>query len=48
MRVRHPTWGDGMVLNVRLQSDDEIVDVFFEEVGLKRLAASLAHLEIQP
>ncbi len=44
MRVQHPSWGDGMVLNSRLQDDDEIVDVFFEEVGLKRVAASLANL----
>jgi hypothetical protein len=34
-----------MVLNSRIQDDDEIVDVFFEQVGLKRLAASLAKLE---
>ena len=46
-RVVHPTWGDGMVLNSRLQDDDEIVDVFFEEVGLKRVVASLAKLEIK-
>lgn len=46
MRVEHPTWGEGMVLNSRLQDDDEIVDVFFEELGMKRLVASLANLEI--
>lgn len=44
-RVNHPIWGEGMVLNSRIQDDDEIVDVFFEQVGLKRLAASLAKLE---
>jgi DNA helicase-2/ATP-dependent DNA helicase PcrA len=44
-RVNHPVWGEGMVLNSRIQDDDEIVDVFFEQVGLKRLAASLAKLE---
>lgn len=47
MRVEHPTWGEGMVLNSRLQDDDEIVDIFFEELGLKRVAASLARLEIK-
>jgi DNA helicase-2/ATP-dependent DNA helicase PcrA len=47
MHVLHPTWGDGLVLNSRLQDDDEVVDVFFEGVGLKRLAASLARLEIR-
>lgn len=46
MRVEHPVWHEGMVLNSRIQDDDEIVDVFFEEVGLKRVAASLAKLEI--
>jgi DNA helicase II / ATP-dependent DNA helicase PcrA len=46
MRVRHPVWGDGMVLNSRLQDQDETVDVMFESVGLKRLVASLAKLEI--
>ena len=26
--------------------DEEIVDIFFEEIGLKRVATSLARLEI--
>jgi DNA helicase-2/ATP-dependent DNA helicase PcrA len=47
MRVQHPSWGEGMVLNSRLQNGDEIVDIFFEEIGLKRVAASLARLEIK-
>jgi DNA helicase-2/ATP-dependent DNA helicase PcrA len=45
--VMHPTWGEGLVLNSRLQDDDEIVDVFFAGEGLKRLAASIARLEIK-
>lgn len=45
--VMHPTWGEGLVLNSRFQDDDEIVDVFFAGEGLKRLAASLARLEIK-
>jgi len=48
MRVNHPVWNEGMVLNSRLQDDDEIVDIFFEDVGLKRVAASLANLQIKP
>ncbi len=48
MRVSHPVWEDGMVLNSRIQDDDEILDIFFEKVGLKRVAASLARLEIRP
>ncbi|GAB4579280.1 MAG: UvrD-helicase domain-containing protein [Anaerolineales bacterium] len=46
MRVRHAAWGEGMVLNSRLQDGDETVDIFFEQVGLKRVAASLAKLEV--
>ncbi len=46
MQVQHPIWGDGMVLNSRIDDGDEVVDIFFEELGLKRVAASLAHLEI--
>ena len=45
-RVRHPLWDEGIVLDSRIQDDDEIVDVVFESVGIKRLAASLANLTI--
>lgn len=45
-RVRHPIWGEGMVLNSDLKDSDEIVDVFFESVGLKRLSASIGKLEM--
>ncbi len=47
MRVEHPSWGEGLVLNSRLQDEDEVVDIFFEKLGLKRVAASLARLEIK-
>jgi DNA helicase-2/ATP-dependent DNA helicase PcrA len=46
MKVRHATFGDGMVLNSRLEDGDEEVDIFFETVGKKRVAASLARLEV--
>lgn len=46
MRVNHASWGEGMVLKSNLQDDDEIVDVFFAGIGLKRVMASLARLEI--
>jgi DNA helicase-2/ATP-dependent DNA helicase PcrA len=45
-RVSHSSWGEGIVLNSRVQDGDEIVDVVFESVGIKRLAASLANLTI--
>lgn len=46
MRVHHPLWKEGIVLNSRLQGEDEIVDVVFESVGIKRLSASLANLTV--
>ncbi|MCG8555413.1 MAG: DUF3553 domain-containing protein, partial [Proteobacteria bacterium] len=45
MAVRHPAWGEGMVLNSRVQDDDEVVDIFFEDVGLKKVVAAFAKLE---
>ncbi len=45
-RVRHPIWGEGMVLNSALKDSDEIVDVFFESVGLKRVSALIGKLEM--
>jgi len=44
-RVRHATFGEGLVVGSRADRDDEIVTVAFEDVGLKRLMASLARLE---
>jgi DNA helicase-2/ATP-dependent DNA helicase PcrA len=46
MRVKHQFWGEGIVLTSRIQDDDETVDVEFESVGNKRLAASLANLKV--
>jgi DNA helicase-2/ATP-dependent DNA helicase PcrA len=46
IRVSHPVWNEGIVLDSRIQDGDEIVDVVFESVGIKRLAASLANLTI--
>jgi len=45
-RVKHNSWGDGIVIDSRIQDDDEIVDVVFESVGIKRLSASLANLKV--
>jgi DNA helicase-2/ATP-dependent DNA helicase PcrA len=47
IKVEHPVFGEGMVLNSRIEDDEEIVDIFFESVGLKRVASSLAKLEIK-
>ncbi len=45
-KVQHSLWGEGIVLDSRIQDNDEIVEVVFESVGIKRLAASLANLTI--
>jgi DNA helicase-2/ATP-dependent DNA helicase PcrA len=45
-RVKHASFGEGMVLESKIQDNDEIVVIEFKSVGLKRLAASLANLEI--
>ncbi|MHC1781981.1 MAG: ATP-dependent helicase [Anaerolineaceae bacterium] len=45
-RVRHAVWGEGLVVDSRLQDNDETLVVAFDSVGIKRLAASLANLEI--
>lgn len=46
MRVQHPNWGEGMVLSSSLQDNDEIVDIFFENLGMKKVSASIARLQI--
>jgi len=46
MRVKHETWGEGLVVDIRVQDNEERIDVFFDSVGFKRLLASLAKLEI--
>ncbi len=46
-KVSHSVWGEGLVLKSELDDDDEIVDIFFESVGLKRVSASVAVLVIQ-
>ena len=45
MRVMHHTWGEGMVIENRIQDGEEMVDVEFESVGFKRLLAAVANLE---
>ena len=44
--VRHATYGQGLVLNAKIEDGEEIVDVFFDGVGLKKLVAALAKLEL--
>jgi DNA helicase-2/ATP-dependent DNA helicase PcrA len=46
-KVTHPSWGDGMVLNSKILDGDEVLDIFFDNVGLKRVIASMAKLEVK-
>ncbi len=45
-RIRHPEFGDGIILNSRGDGDDEIVTIVFESVGIKRLAVGVVKLEV--
>jgi DNA helicase-2/ATP-dependent DNA helicase PcrA len=44
-RVRHPQFGEGIVLETKFVGGDEEVIIVFESVGVKRLAVSVAKLE---
>jgi len=45
MRVIHPTFGEGIVMESKMDRDDEEVVVAFESGDVKHLLASLANLE---
>jgi DNA helicase-2/ATP-dependent DNA helicase PcrA len=45
-RIKHASFGEGIVQESKIQDNDEIVVIEFKSVGLKRLAASLAKLDI--
>ena len=47
MKVEHNVWGDGLILSSKIDGDDEILDIFFDSVGLKRVIAAMAKLEIK-
>ena len=44
-RVRHPRFGEGIVLSSKVLSDDEEVTVVFDGVGVKRCLVSFAGME---
>ncbi|MBI5653467.1 MAG: UvrD-helicase domain-containing protein [Chloroflexi bacterium] len=44
-KVRHPSFGDGIVVNSKPIGNDEEVEIVFVSKGVKRLIASLARLE---
>ena len=46
VKVRHPKFGEGTIVNVRGAGSNTIVDIAFEDVGIKQLSASLAPLTV--
>ena len=46
MKVSNATWGEGLILNSKIEDGEEIIDIFFEDIGLKRVVASLAKLTV--
>jgi DNA helicase-2/ATP-dependent DNA helicase PcrA len=47
-RVKHTTFGEGIVIESRLDRNDEEVTVAFKKAGIKRLLASFANLQKLP
>ena len=45
-RVRHAQFGEGIVIESKMSGGEEEVIVAFDDVGIKRLAAGIANLEI--
>jgi DNA helicase-2/ATP-dependent DNA helicase PcrA len=45
-RVKHSSFGEGIVIESRGSAEDEEVTVAFEAVGIKRLVASVANLQL--
>ncbi len=46
MRVRHPAFGEGIVIDTQVDLDDEEIVIEFTGEGVKHLVASMAQLEI--
>jgi DNA helicase-2/ATP-dependent DNA helicase PcrA len=46
VRVKHPKFGEGTIVNVRGADSNMIVDIAFENLGIKQLSASLAPLTV--
>jgi DNA helicase II / ATP-dependent DNA helicase PcrA len=46
MRVRHPRFGDGLVIESRIRGEEEELTVVFDDLGMKRLDAASAPLTL--
>jgi DNA helicase-2/ATP-dependent DNA helicase PcrA len=47
-RVKHASFGEGVVIETRVEHNDEEVTVAFKKAGIKRLLASFANLQKLP
>ncbi|HZY41832.1 MAG TPA: UvrD-helicase domain-containing protein [Anaerolineae bacterium] len=47
-RVQHASFGEGVVIETRIERNDEEVTVAFKKAGIKRLLASFANLQKLP
>jgi DNA helicase-2/ATP-dependent DNA helicase PcrA len=47
-RVKHATFGEGIVIETRVERNDEEVTVAFKKAGIKRLLTSFANLQKLP
>jgi DNA helicase-2/ATP-dependent DNA helicase PcrA len=45
-RVKHATFGEGMIIESKGSGDNEIVVIAFEGTGIKRLAANMVELKV--
>ena len=43
-KVRHSSWGEGTVLESKMEGGDEIVTIQFKSVGLKKVIAGMTKL----
>ncbi len=46
LHVRHASFGEGIIIEVKPSGSDQEIAVAFEDAGLKRLLASFANLEV--
>ena len=46
VKVKHPKFGVGTIINVRGTGSNMILDIGFEGLGIKQLSASLAPLTV--
>ena len=46
MRVRHKSFGDGLIVGARPMASDTLLEIAFDKAGTKKIMANYAVLEI--